>query len=89
MPTERLEVDRDAVPPLSVIVPNEVEPSLNITLPVGVAVPDNGVMVAVNFTLVPKVDGLRLETTAVVAPAGFIVWVNTNDVLPLNVLSPP
>jgi hypothetical protein len=47
---------------LSVPVPSGVAPSRNVTVPVGVPVPD-----AVTVTAWPKVDGLTLEASVVVA----------------------
>ena len=48
-----------AVPPMSVAVPRTVEPSLNVTVPVGVPVPgEAGITTAVKTTGWPKTEGL-------------------------------
>ena len=51
---------------LSVPVPRVVEPSLNVTVPVGVPVPLVGLTVAVKVTFCPTVDGFGLEVMVVV-----------------------
>ena len=61
-PTERLEVEKVALPPPKVPVPNMDVPSRNVTVPVAVA----GATVAVNVTDWPSADGLRLEVSVVV-----------------------
>ena len=78
-------VESDAAPPLRDALPRDVVPSKNCTVPVAVA----GDTVALNLTLVPKVDGLRLEVRVVVVPAGLTVWASEVEVLPLKVASPP
>jgi hypothetical protein len=45
------EVAKVAVPELSVPVPSEVKPLLNVTVPVGVPVPAEGATVAVRVTI--------------------------------------
>jgi hypothetical protein len=47
--TARAAVVNTAFPPLSVAVPSVVEPSLNVTVPVGV--PDEALTVAVKVTV--------------------------------------
>lgn len=55
---------------LSVPVPSVVEPSLKVTLPVGVPAPgDVTVTVAVNVTDWPNTEGFADEATAVVVEA--------------------
>ena len=49
-PTERLEVVNVAVPPLSDPLPRVEEPSLNVTVPVGVPLPAGPDTVAVKVT---------------------------------------
>ena len=44
-------------------------PSLKVTVPVGVTVPDPAVTAAVNVTAFPNTDGLRFEETTVVETA--------------------
>lgn len=77
-------------PPLSVPVPSVVAPSLNVTVPVGVDVPDPGVTVAVNVTLWPKTAGFFEETSAVVVEIMlmFTFWASVEDVLLLKLVSP-
>jgi hypothetical protein len=83
-PTERLEIERDALPPLKVALPSDVELSKNFMVPVAVAEDT----VAENVTFIPYVEGLRLELRAVVVPAGFTLWTRTDDVLLLKLGSP-
>jgi len=55
-----------ALPELRVPVPSVVDPSLNVTVPVGVPEPGAvAVTVAVSVTDCPKTDGLTDEMTAV------------------------
>ena len=49
-------VENFATPPLSATDDNVVAPSLNVTVPVGVPVPED-VTVAVNVTDCPEIDG--------------------------------
>jgi hypothetical protein len=65
LPAESVDVESDAVPPLSVIVPREVAPSKNCSVPVAA----EGDTVAVNMTLSPTVEGFRDDTSAVVVGA--------------------
>jgi hypothetical protein len=78
-PTVRLEVDRVATPPLRVPLPNEVAPSMNVTVPV----PPDGETVAVKVTAWPEAEGFRLDVSPVVVPALFTVSETTPEVLPL------
>ena len=55
-------MDSVARPLLRVPLPREVDPSLNVTMPVAA----KGETVAVKVTDCPKVDGLRLDASAVV-----------------------
>jgi nitric oxide synthase oxygenase domain/subunit len=59
-----------AMPADRLPVPRTVAPSLNVTVPVAVG----ALTVAMKITEAPKVDGLRLDVTAVVVAAGFTVW---------------
>src|SRR6266853_1870435 len=74
-PTAMAEVVNVAIPlPFSVPVPNVVEPSLKVTVPVGTPLPGGvAVTVAVNVTGWLNTEGLDDELTAVVvaAPAEF------------------
>src|SRR5205823_12167804 len=54
-----------AVPTLSVLVPSTVAPSLNVTVPVGLPVPDAGFTVAVNVTAWRKAEGFSEEINVV------------------------
>ena len=47
-------------------------------MPVGVPPPDAAAIVAVNVTVSPTVDGLALETSAVVVPIWSTVWVRVS-----------
>ena len=67
LPTARAAVARVATPELlSVAVPRLVEPSLKVTVPVGVPLPEVRATVAVNVTDWVDVDGLWLLVSAVV-----------------------
>jgi hypothetical protein len=58
-PTDKVDVENVAWPPLSVPVPSVVAPSLNVTVPVGVPLPEpDAATVAVNVTDCPNTDGL-------------------------------
>src|SRR5438876_559916 len=62
--------------PSRVPVPRMVEPSLKVTVPVGVPAPGLfAVTVAVNVTACPDSAGLAEELTSVVVPAFVTVWV--------------
>jgi hypothetical protein len=63
------EVDNDAWPPLRDIVPSDVAPSKNCTVPVAV----EGDTVAAKVTWDPLLDGLELDVNAVVVWALFTV----------------
>jgi hypothetical protein len=83
-------VDRLALPPLRVDVPITVEPSLKLTVPVGVPAPGLVTLtVAVNVTAWPNTDGFTEETTLVLVPAWFTVCDKALEVLPVKLLSPP
>ena len=70
---------------LRVPVPNEVVPSLKVTVPIAVA----GETVAANVTAWLRFEGLAEDARLVVVVAGFTVWVSAAEVLPLYVESPP
>src|SRR5678815_3345009 len=77
----------------SATTPSTVEPSLNVTLPVGVPEEPDGVTFAVNVTDCPAEAGFRLDTTDVVvaavsAGAALTVCVSGADVLPADRASP-
>lgn len=81
VPFERDAVENVAVPDVTATVPSSVVPSLKVTVPVGVPLPDCGAIVAVNFTLWPavscRVDALS-DVLVTASPGGN--GVNTNRV---------
>ncbi len=63
VPAVKLKVENLDTPELSAHVPSELNPSLNVTVPVGVLeLPDT---VAVKVTELPTLDGLSDEVSAV------------------------
>ncbi len=88
MPTESEETDTAAIPLTTV-----TGPAPSVALPfeasTKVTVPDAATFetVAVNVTLVPKVDGLKEETSVVVVALS-TCWVMLGESLPSNVESP-
>jgi hypothetical protein len=85
VPTVRLDVEMVALPfASSVDEPRIVAPSENVTLPVGVPVPLDGLTVAKRTTDWPNVDGFGDETSdvAVAITMPFTVCVRTDDALP-------
>jgi hypothetical protein len=77
------------VPPLSVPVPRTVALSLNVTVPVGVPVPEAGFTVAVNVTAWLKADGLSEEindTNAAGAVFKFAVSIAKSVQVPMQVV---
>ena len=71
-------------------VPRVLDPSLKVTVPVGVPAPGLfAVTVAVKVTDCPDTDGLAEELTDVAVLAFFTVWVSALEVLPVKVASPP
>ncbi len=90
-PTASVLVTNVAWPePFRVPVPRVLEPSLKVTVPVGVPAPGLlAVTVAVKVTDCPDTDGLAEELTDVAVLAFFTVWVSALEVLPVKVASPP
>jgi hypothetical protein len=86
----RLEVEKVAWPDeFKVLVLSVLVPSLNVTLPVGTAVPGAlAVTVAVNVTVCPRREGLRDDVTALVVLSLFTTWVRTEEVLGLKLELP-
>jgi len=84
VPIERPGTESVAMPlALSVDEPTTVAPSLNVTVPVGVPVPDEGVTAAVNRTIWPEVDGFGdepIDVLVLITPT-FTVCVITDEVL--------
>jgi hypothetical protein len=88
LPRESPVVDMLAVPFDSETVPSVVDPSVKITLPVGVPPPgDCALTVAVNVTLCPKVEGFGDAVRTVDVAARFTTWVIALEVLVLKLLS--
>jgi hypothetical protein len=70
-------------------VPNEVVPSKNVTVPVGVPAPGAAtVTVAVNVTACPKTGELTDEATVVVVLALLTTWLTAVLVLALKLAFP-
>lgn len=65
-PTDKEEDVNVASPLVSVCVPSVFEPSLNVTVPVGVPPPAAGDTVAVKVTDCPQTEGLAEDVTEVV-----------------------
>jgi hypothetical protein len=79
-----------ATPELSGPVPKVVEPSLNVTVPVGVPAPGEVTeTVAVNVTVCPNTEGLADEETEVEVEAWLTTSDNAEEVLPLKLVSAP
>src|SRR5882672_8067348 len=76
---------------LSALVPSTVAPSLNVTVPVGVPVPEAGFTVAVNVTAWPKADGLSEEINDVAdnEEPGLLQDVNLKDPMRVFQLNEP
>src|SRR4051794_37481470 len=90
LPASRADVLKVAVPPLSVPVPRELDPSLKVTDPVGVPAPGaTAPTVAVKVTDWPKVEGLGAAESAVVVLAWLTVCITAPEVLVRKLLSPP
>ena len=78
VPRARVEELKVATPEVfNVAVASCVAPSKNVTLPVGVPLPEVGVTVAVNVTLWPEVTCVA-ETVRVVAVAARVVLAGVN-----------
>jgi hypothetical protein len=83
VPTGRAEVERVAVlltppPAVSVALPREVAPFINVTEPVGAAV--LLVSVAVKVTDCPALAGFSEDTTAAVLLAALTTWLSVGEV---------
>ena len=89
-PVERLEIASVATPlELSVADPRLVLPLKNVTVPVGVPVPEVALTVAVNVTFWLRTEGFGEELNAVVVPIRLlIVSVSAGEVLELSLPSP-
>jgi hypothetical protein len=83
-PPARLLTVRDATPLVNVAVPSVVEPSLNVTDPVALALET----VAFSVVLAPNVMVAGVAVTTVVVDAGVTVTVIAALVEPEKLLSP-
>ena len=71
-------------------VPRVVEPSLKVTVPVGVPEPLVGVTVAVKVTVWPNVGRVGLTRRRRRRAASWLTaWVSVGEVLVVKLLSPP
>ena len=86
LPTAKVEVVNFALPPLRFAVPSTVFPAVNVTGPVGMNVGD--VMVAVNVTTSPELDGFGDEVSVAALVAWVMTWFTTLEVLPRLLASP-
>jgi hypothetical protein len=78
------------LPPEREALPMVVEPSLNVTVPVGVPEPGgNGLTVAVNVTAWLPPHGLREEVNNVFVAALLISWTSVGETPPEKFASPP
>ena len=78
-----------AAPPLSVPVPSGAAPSLNVTVPVGVPVPEAGFTEAVNVTAWPKAEGLSEEINDVAEEGLLLQDVNLKEPMRVFQLKEP
>lgn len=79
-PTASADVVKVAFPLLSCAVPSTVFPTANVTGPAGVTVGE--LIVAVNVTACPNVDGLDEDVNEADVVACVITWFTIEDVLP-------
>jgi hypothetical protein len=86
LPTLAKLVLKTAVPPDSGAVPRAVEPSLKVTVPVGI--PPVLVTCAVRVTGLPVEDVVGESTKLVAVVAGFTPCIKTEDVLEEKWASP-
>lgn len=86
-PTASVLVESDAALFERLTVPNEVEPSRKVTVPVGVPLPENCNAV-VRVTLWPNCAALGLADTLVVVEAWVMVTDALDELLPVQLLSP-
>jgi hypothetical protein len=83
-PAARLDVLKAATPLLNVPVPREVDPSINVTVPVAA----DGVTTAVRVTVALTGAGFADDET-VIEEACSTFCVRVDDVLVLSLVSPP
>ena len=87
VPTASPAVENDAVPPLSVSVPNVFDPALNVTVPAGVPVVEDAT-VAVKVTNSPEVDGFAEDDRVVEVLALVTTLLSAVEVLGSKCTSP-
>jgi hypothetical protein len=77
------DVEKFACPdPFTAALPSVLLPSLNVTVPVGIA-PVNELTTAMNVTVWLTVDGFGVEVSVVVVVIGFIVCFTWPELLPV------
>ena len=84
-PNARLDVEKVATPPLSVLVVKVVAPFLKVTVPTGI--PPKELIVAVNVTDWPGADGFGEDVSEAAVRALFTTCFS-DEVLELNDASP-
>src|SRR6516165_1775716 len=88
-PAGRFDTVIVAIRPLSVPVPKIVLPSRNVTVPLGVPVPETGATVAWNVIVWFTVEGFGIPTSVTVVPTRFTTWFcGGEDVLLAKFTSP-
>jgi hypothetical protein len=90
VPTASVEVAKVAVAPLRGTVASVVNPSVNVTVPVGVPAPPDFATVAVKLTVCPLGIGFCevASVVVVVVPAGPTVCTSAADMLGAKFASP-
>jgi hypothetical protein len=89
VPTDSDEVEKLALPPVSVPLPILTPPSLKVTLPVGVPTPGaTALSVAVNVTVCPNTNGFTDDVTVVELDAWFTVCNKLAEVEFVKFVSP-
>jgi len=83
-PVARLDVLKAAIPPLNEPVPREVDPSINVTVPVAT----DGVTTAVKVTVALTGAGF-VDDATVTEEACSTFCVSVDEVLVLSLVSPP
>jgi hypothetical protein len=83
-----VEIEKLALPAVSVAVPSAVTPSLNVTVPVGVPPPLIGLTEALSTTACPKVEGFGDEERVVCVGVLFTTKATGGEVLELKVVLP-
>ena len=86
-PTASVDVVKLAFPALSCAVPSTLLPMAKVTGPFGITVGD--VIVAVNVTTCPNVEGFGEEVSVAELVAWVITWITTGELLLRLFTSPP